>query len=326
MRLINKFKSFFNEAAVVSRRISKENNLNMFKIYVDILFCALRYSASPNNYELFEFYCLDNKKRKTYVTYGVSQKMIKKYNNTSDIVFLENKIKFAEKFVDMYNRDFLNTESMTIDEFKKFCEGKEKFICKPVGGAQGNDIKVYHLGNVEEIFSEIKHKYCRGYMLEQWIEQHPVLSEIYPDAVNCLRVITVFNGEKTHFLVGGITFSLSTEIANGSQPSIIAPVNFETGIIDKPAATFGSQSFEKHPKTGSQILGVKVPYWDDIKELLNTACQRIPTVGYIGWDVAITPDGPVLIEGNTTPGYRYYQIPCHMINGFGNKPIYSKFL
>lgn len=35
-------------------------------------------------------------------------------------------------------------------------------------------------------------------------------------------------------------------------------------------------------------------------------------------------NGPILIEGNTTPGYKYYQIPAHMDDKCGNTLIYEK--
>lgn len=60
--------------------------------------------------------------------------------------------------------------------------------------------------------------------------------------------------------------------------------------------------------------------------MLTSAAKEIPQVAYVGWDVAITPNGPVLIEGNTTPGYRYYQMPLHMEDKCGNRAVYESCL
>ncbi len=323
MSISKTIKKVVSEISENALSISKTEGKSKLIISFDMLYCLLKYSASPNNYEKFEFYNLSASQRKTYVTFGLSRKMIKKFNNPHDIDWFEDKLKFAEKFNDMFGRDYLNVESMTFEEFKKFCQNKDKFICKSINGSQGADIKVYHLDNLEQIFAELKQRYNTGYMIEEWIHQHTVLSEIYPDAVNCLRIITVFDGKKVHLLTGGVTFGIESEIANGSQPSIVAPVNFKNGIMEKHAATFKSPLYEKHPKTNAQILGVQLPFWDEIKQMLEVACRRIPTVGYIGWDIAIKPEGPVLIEGNTTPGYKYYQIPKHLEDGIGNKHIYE---
>ena len=314
----------FQQIKIVISKIHKETNKSKLLLFLDILICMMCYGASPNNYWYFQFYKIPRKYRKTYTTNKISQKMIKKYNNPVDIDIFENKLIFAEKFSDMYCRSFLSAESMTKQDFELFCTNKEKFILKPCGGAQGQNIKVYHINNnVDFLFDEIKENYCNGYIIEEWIVQHPILSKIFPDAVNCLRVITVLNNDKVEIITGGVTFSLGAEIANGSQPSIVAPVDFSTGIINKPAASFGTYLYEKHPTTNAQILGVQLPYWKEILALLEKAAKHVPSVGYIGWDIAITPTGPVLIEGNTTPGYKYYQIPAHLFDKKGNKDKYT---
>lgn len=327
MSVFRTAKTIISEIQEISTKISRDVKRNKMAISLDMLWCLLKYSASPNNYDKFEFYNLNAHQRNTYVTYGISKKMIKKFNDQNDIDFFENKLKFAQSFNDEFKRGYLNVSDMNFEEFSDFVAGNDKFICKPIGGSQGSNIRVFHIDrDIQIIYEEIKKDFGDGYMIEEWIAQHKVLSDVYPNAVNCLRIITVYDGFKVHYLTGGVTFSLDSEIANGSQPSIVAPVNFETGIIDKPATTFGSELYEKHPKTNVQILGLQLPYWDEIKAMLENACRKVATVRYIGWDIAITPDGPVLIEGNTTPGYKYYQIPKHMENGIGNKEKYVRYL
>lgn len=327
MSIFGKLKKVYGQMSRNISAVQEECGKSKVSIAADILHCMVRYSASPNNYLKFAFYNLPSDKRDTYVTYGISRKMIHKFNAPQDIDVFENKLKFANTFADMYCRKFLDVSVMRQSDFEAFCRGQKKFVCKPIDGAQGEDVHVYHIeGDVPALYKEIKEKYACGFMLEEWIEQHPVLSEIYPKAVNCLRIITVYDGKDTDFLTGGVTFGLEDEIANGSKPSVVAPVDFETGILYKPAANFGTPLYERHPMTGAQILGVQLPFWEATLDLLKRASARVPTVGYIGWDIALTPNGPVLIEGNTTPGYKYYQIPAHLSDGVGNKKKYVKHL
>lgn len=186
MRIISKLKVAYNQLDTVITQIHHKTGKGKLGLFFDIILCMLKYGASPNNYSYFEFYNLSGKLRNTYTTNRTSQKMIHKFNNLADIDIFENKLIFAEKFYDLYCRDYLNAETMTLSDFEKFCSGKSKFILKPCGGAQGQDIKVYYLNNnVNEIYKEIKEDFCKGYIIEEWIEQHPVLSDIFPDAVNC---------------------------------------------------------------------------------------------------------------------------------------------
>lgn len=314
-----------NKAADCSN--SRSKNIGILR-YLDIVMCMIAYGASPNNYAMFEFDKLKSYQRKTYVTHRISENMIKKLNENKYRDLFENKLEFARVFKRYLKRDYISSQC-TEKEFLNFVEAHKKLIYKPVDAAQANGIMVFDFTSksskeMMETYNKIKSGNLG--IIEEWIDQHDELNDIYPDAVNCLRIITVNNNKKADLLTGGITFALKGQIANGSKESLIAPINMKTGIIDKPAATFGSQMYEKHPITHKQILNFKVPYWDAVVDMLNEAVQLIPQVRYVGWDIAITKTGPCLIEGNTSPGYRYYQIPAHMKDGIGNREIYEKYL
>ena len=47
---------------------------------------------------------------------------------------------------------------------------------------------------------------------------------------------------------------------------------------------------------------------------------------HVGWDVAITPDGPAIIEGNEYPGTDLCQLAPHYPEKTGLWPYYKKIL
>ena len=61
--------------------------------------------------------------------------------------------------------------------------------------------------------------------------------------------------------------------------------------------------YEKHPEQNVSFAGYTVPFFHEAAELCRKSAERLPELGYIGWDAAITANGPVLIEGNHLPGY-----------------------
>ena len=72
-----------------------------------------------------------------------------------------------------------------------------------------------------------------------------------------------------------------------------------------------------HPGTDICMIGRKIPYWKEVLHLCESAASMIPKVQFIGWDVAISTQGPLLIEGNNTPdidimefvgNYGYYDV------------------
>jgi len=60
--------------------------------------------------------------------------------------------------------------------------------------------------------------------------------------------------------------------------------------------------FGEHPVTGVAITGFQVPLYNEVLELVDRLARRVPAFPYIGWDIAITPSGPVVIEGNHNSG------------------------
>ncbi len=55
---------------------------------------------------------------------------------------------------------------------------------------------------------------------------------------------------------------------------------------------------QAHPDSGVRFTGKRLPYWDRILEVCSRAAPITPKVRSVGWDVALTPSGPVIIEGN----------------------------
>ncbi len=67
----------------------------------------------------------------------------------------------------------------------------------------------------------------------------------------------------------------------------------------------GFTTVAAHPVTGAIFRGFTIPCWEDACRLVQKAARAFLPLRTIGWDVAITADGPLLIEGNVTwdPAY-----------------------
>ena len=78
--------------------------------------------------------------------------------------------------------------------------------------------------------------------------------------------------------------------------------------------------YADHPATGTRIKGFMFPDWEKARALVTEAAQIIPEVGYVGWDVCFTPEGPCLVEGNQFPGHDIYQLPVHTPDKIGIMP------
>ena len=71
-----------------------------------------------------------------------------------------------------------------------------------------------------------------------------------------------------------------------------------------------------HPTTGGRITGREIPMWEEVCDLVRRAHGAFEDWVVIGWDVAVTASGPLLVEGNNGPDIDLIQRP--MRRPFGN--------
>ncbi len=75
-------------------RVAKKSGKPRIFVFFDMLWCGVRYGAGPLDYDLFEFYSLTSAQRKTYVTRGTNNALVRKYNDKSLWHVFDNKIEF----------------------------------------------------------------------------------------------------------------------------------------------------------------------------------------------------------------------------------------
>ena len=89
---------------------------------------------------------------------------------------------------------------------------------------------------------------------------------------------------------------------------MVVPVDEKTGQVTQRAMDKEKNIYPVHPYTGNAIEGFRFPDWDKAMDMVKRAALEVPGVGFVGWDVAFTDEGPILIEGNRRPGYDLVQV------------------
>ena len=92
--------------------------------------------------------------------------------------------------------------------------------------------------------------------------------------------------------------------------SLISLVDPATGMVRKVRFASGpdTQWVEVHPVTGQPLKGIALPCWPSVLDLAIAAHATVPDNGILGWDIAITPNGALLIECNENTGHALYQL------------------
>ena len=81
----------------------------------------------------------------------------------------------------------------------------------------------------------------------------------------------------------------------------------ENGKVTSRVVDDIANVYEEHPKTKIKFKNLKIPYVKESFEMALKAALEVPEVRYVGWDIAITKKGPVIVEGNEYPSYAVVQ-------------------
>lgn len=299
------------------------------KIYLffDIINCALRYQSGYVDYLLFEMWRLNKDERKTVLTRGKNNVFVKYYNNPSYNHIFLNKNEFNEKFKKYLNREYIILNGNNKDEFNKFLKGKKVIFCKPTSGTHGDSMEKIVISEFKgDLYDYLYNKNL--ILVEEVVIQCEEMNKLYPYAINTVRIITVHKYEGEVLVVAAYQRigNHGYIVDNYNGGGMVVPINEKTGIIEYPAVDKRKQIYYKHPMTDTPIVGFKVPKFSSAVNLAKKAAKVIDEIRYVGWDIAITDKGPVIIEGNEYPGHDIYQLPVHRTNNIGVLPKFEESL
>ena len=305
--------------------IHKKTGKSKLYLLFDMQRCAMKYGAGYMDYDLFEMYNLNAKQRDTYITRGRNNEIVSKYNDKAYFYIFENKNEFNEVFKDYIKRDWINVRDTPKENVIAFMEKHNEFMAKPVDGGCGHGIEKINTQDYSSL-DEVYKKLVEGnnnFELEEVIKQHPEVSKIYPDAINTVRVVTILKNGIPHVICAYFRIGNGKFVDNFNSGGMVAPVNEMTGEVMDKAIDKNKNLYETHPKTGAKIKGFKFPDWDKAIQMCKEAAKVVPQMGYIGWDVCFTPDGPIFVEGNEFPGHDIYQLPEHTPDKIGMMPKFN---
>jgi hypothetical protein len=135
-------------------------------------------------------------------------------------------------------------------------------------------------------------------------------------AICTVRLVTTRRGSDPPTLLLGLLRMPTTDsvVDNLHRGGIVATIDPSSGELG-PALPLSvpdvmKRAFiETHPATRERISGGQVPCWDEIVQLGRRAHESCGGYHSIGWDIAITDEGPILVEGNVDWGVMIPQFP-----------------
>lgn len=288
-----------------SIKLNKKTGINKILLFIDLIKSSIIYGATTEDYLALEFYKKSRHERRAFITSRKNWKNIYSHIPAEKADIFNEKEKFNKLFNEFLGREWIFVDG-NLEEFYNFIDKNGKVIVKPYDGCEGHGIVIVSKNDFEKI-DKIKYSVNRGekFIVEELLTQHPDMEKLNAACINTIRVETMVdrNG-KSHISNTVVIMGTGGGITNNAHNGgIMCHVDEKGGFITGGAKNPEGVDVVVHPDTCMVLPGFKIPMWNEVKNFSLMLSQVVPEAIYIGWDIAITPNGPVVIEGNTRPGH-----------------------
>ncbi len=183
------------------------------------------------------------------------------------------------------------------------------------------DDAIIHSNLIKSIIKQLETIIDKEYIVQEEIQQHEELKKLHPNSLNTIRLATIHSHNQYQVLAACLRIGIDDNIVdNWASGGIAIGIDIHTGKIleygfYKPG--HGTKATE-HPNSKIVFKDFQIPYW---QEAVNAALElhKHFNIENIGWDIAITPDGPIFVEGNDNHEFGFLQT----MNGGLRKKIHE---
>lgn len=318
--LLRRIRSFsFGRMLVYVREVKKETRTPSLLIVLDMLLCIVLYNVGFFDYHIFGFvHIRRHRDRKTFFTMRDNWRLCRLVNAPKDAKIFQDKIRFCNTFSQFLGREYLDLRRIDDKALAEFLRRHPVVFLKAPGGFGGLEVERFDasghdLGNAAHVRALYNDWIGRGlFLVEEGLAQHEAMRAVYPDSINTIRIVTLTDEKgEPHPLYAFLRTGRGGACVDNTTSGGLSALICADGVIRRPALSDKTgEYFDAHPDTGHSFIGFRIPYYNEAVRLCKRAAQVRPDMRYVGWDVAITPNGPVLVEGNDLPAYDgqiYYQ-------------------
>lgn len=155
---------------------------------------------------------------------------------------------------------------------------------------------------VDEFTKEVLGFIEDGYIFQEKLHSHEQVAEICGDRLATVRMVVLLGTDGPELFRTVWKIPAGPNIADNfwRTGNILAAIDPETGRVCRAIQGAGPDQVEldRHPDTGTPIIARTVPLWPDLKKVCLAAAGAFPRIRMQAWDIAICPQGPVLMEVN----------------------------
>ncbi|MEI6821632.1 MAG: sugar-transfer associated ATP-grasp domain-containing protein [Bacteroidota bacterium] len=217
------------------------------------------------------------------------------------------------KFYDEFNGPINGT---IVDELINASKAEKLFV-KPNLGMGGKGILIFNKKDqlfinekgVKLEYNLLKKEVNEGsYVVQEGMIQSEEMNKLYSHSANTYRMVTeCVNGEAK------LVFSLlrmgsgGKQVDNASSGGLFIKIDPETGKMAEYAYTKYHTIHYEHPDTKFVYKDAKFSNWEEVKDFVLIVATKFRDIKYLGWDIAVSDKGPVVIEINNGPSLNLIQ-------------------
>ena len=264
----------------------------------DIRRCWMRYGLAPDEYFMYHIHERDKKERAAFISDIDRLAIASLLNDRTEAKLLVHKYQTYQKYKEFYQREMILGKQID----PSFIERHPRFIVKEENGKRGINIAIEDVSayaSKDELIIKIKNK--DNIVCEELIEQNEIMKTLHPQSINTIRVrvLRTMDGDVVIWNCTLRTGRGDSIVDNAYMGGPSALIDSENGTVISNGHTESGLVFEKHPDSQIVFKGFRIPEWNELKKLVAALMEKGNTLGYVGWDLALSTKGWVVVEGNS---------------------------
>lgn len=299
------YKRYFKKLKV---RAKEEKRFYPF-LLADTAWCVAFRGMALTDYLNFKLYKRTPRERKEYFGAMREEKLYDIVSPPAHKKRFSIKPDFIRDFAKYTKRSVTVPAKDGYDHFCAFLDSHEVFMSKPYDGLGGRDVLKEYTKDIADRKAYFDNCVENRIFLEELVTQHPEMNVLCPASVNTMRVMT-YNDNGTPVLLW-----MGLRVGNGVNPvdnfhaqGMGVKIDMQTGCLVGNGIDKDNREFEIHPTTKVKFDGFRLPCFEEAKQLALDACLESDKILMVGWDVAFSDKGPLIIEGNRWPGFDLVQV------------------
>ncbi|MBR2004937.1 MAG: hypothetical protein IKK39_09155 [Thermoguttaceae bacterium] len=322
-RLLNTIMSKIRKSFAVLRNTHRQlrSQFSLFRRFylwpkIFYLYFNPSYKFVPSEFFFYNFADKSFKDIAHFVSEQHKNNIIRHLNTPDAACIFNNKALTYKYFSPYYRREILeivpSQGAAARNAFAQFIAKRQKFVAKPLGSSLGNGFRIITRNendSTDSLYEELTRVYAnRSFLVEDFVVQCVEMARPHPSSINTVRITTLLLNDRLELLHPFVRIGQGGAIVdNGGSGGIICPLDPETGRTIA-ACDEHVRRYDRHPQTNLPLIGFQIPRWQEAQDLVRELAFVVPDCRYVGWDLALTDNGWIVIEGNSSGQFIGWQL------------------